>query len=99
MKLSEHKIYVDAWKYEAVMLFDKPDDTRHYAEMLVEAHDAIAQLKEENDARRDELYKKTGKAFWEGHIRGRIYGREGISKEEITACAKWLDALLAQDPE
>ena len=47
MKLSEHKVYVDAWKYEAVMLFDKPDDTRHYAEMLVEAHEYIAHLEEE----------------------------------------------------
>ena len=49
MKLSEHKVYVDAWRHEAVMLFDKPDDTRHYAEMLMEAHDVVAQLEEENE--------------------------------------------------
>ena len=47
MKLSEHKVYVDAWRHEAVMLFD--EDTSHYAEMLVEAHDVMAQLEAENE--------------------------------------------------
>ena len=51
MKLSEHKVYVDAWRYEAVMLFD--EDASHYAEMLVEAHDVIAQLKEELETYRE----------------------------------------------
>ena len=45
-KLRKYKVYVDAWRYEAVMLFDKPDDTRHYAEMLVE----YAQLEEKIEA-------------------------------------------------
>ena len=45
--LSEHKVYVDAWRHEAVMLFDTPDDTTHYADMLMEAHDVIVQLETE----------------------------------------------------
>ena len=43
---------------------------------------------------RDKLYEKTGRAFWEGHMRGRLWGQEGISREEIVSCAKWIDALL-----
>ena len=45
---------------------------------------------------RDTLYKKAGKAFWEGHMRGRLYGQEAMSKESIVDCAKWLDALLTE---
>ena len=45
---------------------------------------------------RDALYEKAGKAFWEGHMRGRLYGQEAMSKESIVDCAKWLDALLTE---
>ena len=47
MKLSEHEIYLAAWAEDAVMLIGEDMDYRHYADMLAEAHEYIAQLEAE----------------------------------------------------
>ena len=48
IKLEGHKIYLDAWLEEAVMLVGEDMEYGHYGEMLAEAHDAITQLETKN---------------------------------------------------
>ena len=50
MSLDNHKVYLAAWLEEAVMLIDENLNYDHYADMLVEAHEYITELKVENKA-------------------------------------------------
>ena len=56
---------------------ERNDLEEHWADEVGEKQALLrryAEVIQENEALRDELYEKTGKAFWEGHMRGRIYG-------------------------
>jgi hypothetical protein len=45
----------------------------------------------------ERLRERVGIAYWHGHTEGRVYGRKGISKEEIERGTDWIAGALARD--